>query len=78
MMFKCIEAPCCYQDPQPELQLLPGGDFECPYCKQVYSRKLLDRIHGMTPCIGGDDECHLLCCNEPCEGDGCANCGPDV
>lgn len=23
-------------------------------------------------------ECHLECCNELCEGDGCPNCGPDV
>jgi hypothetical protein len=24
------------------------------------------------------DECHLNCCGEGCEGEGCATCGPDV
>lgn len=22
--------------------------------------------------------CHLVCCGEACEGEGCINCGPDV
>jgi hypothetical protein len=74
MMYKCIEAPCCYQNPVPELQLLPNGEFECPYCKRNYDQQTLNRIYKTTPCIGNDEECHLFCCNIWCEGD-CEYCG---
>ena len=45
MRYYCIEAPCCYQNPKPELVLLWSSEsFYCPFCERIYTPEILEKL----------------------------------